>query len=63
MKITINAKELREKIADEVLNQYHKKIRNVFPIAESNVFVVEGNNHQTICYATISNNGDILLSE
>lgn len=59
----MDAKELREKIADEVLNQFHKRVRNVFQIAESNVFVIESNNHQTICYATISSNGDILLSE
>ena len=63
MKITISAKELREKISAEVLAQFHKKVRNVFQIVDSSVFVVEGNNHQTICYATISNNGDILLSE
>lgn len=59
----MDAKELREKIADEVLNQFHKRVRNVYEILESGVFVVEGNNQSVICHAVLSKNGTILLVE
>lgn len=59
----MDAKELREKIDDKVLNQFHKKVRNIWEIENSKVFVVEGNNHRVICHAMISKAGSILLVE
>ena len=57
------AKDIREQIANIVLEKFHKKVRNVYEILDSGVFVVEGNNQAIICYATLSKDGTILLVE
>lgn len=57
------AKELREQIDNVVLEKFHKKVRNVYEILDSGVFVVEGNNQSVICHAMLSKNGTILLVE
>lgn len=57
------AKELREQIENVVLEKFHKKVRNVWEIENSGVFVIEGNNQSVICHAMLSKNGTILLVE
>lgn len=57
------AKELREQIENVVLEKFHKKVRNVWEIENTKVFVVEGNNRQVICHAMFSKNNKILLVE
>ena len=57
------AKDIREQIANIVLERFHKKVRNVYEILDSGVFVVEGNNQSIICHAILSKDGTILLVE
>lgn len=57
------AKNVREQITNEVLKQFHRKVRNVWEIENSGVFVVEGNNQSIICHAMLSKDGTILLVE
>lgn len=59
----MTAKELREQINDIVLEKFHRKVKNVYEILDSGVFVVEGNNQNVICHAVLSKNGTILLVE
>ena len=57
------AKEIRERINDIVLEKFHRKVRNVYEILDSGVFVVEGNNQAVICHAMLSKSGTIILVE
>lgn len=54
-------KEIREKIAPYVLENYGKKVKNVWQIGDSNAYCIEGNNYSIICYATITKDGQIVI--
>ena len=57
----MDAKEIREKITPYILEIYGKKVKTVWQIAESNAYVVEGNNGNVICHAAIEEDGQIVI--
>lgn len=59
----MNAKDLREQITPYILENYHKRVKNVWQIGDSNAYVVEGNNGNIICYVTIAKDGQIVVIE
>lgn len=56
----MNGYSAKEQIANIVLEKFHKKVRNVYEILDSGVFVVEGNNQSVICHAMLSRNGTVI---
>lgn len=59
----MTVKEIRECITPYILERFHKKVKNVWQIGDSNAYCVEGNNGNVICYVTIAKDGQITLVE
>ena len=59
----MNEKELREKITPYILDNFHKKVKNVWQIGDSNVYCAEGNAGSIICYVTITKDNQITIIE
>ena len=57
----MTVKEIREQITSSILENYGKKVKNVWQIGDSNAYCVEGNNGNVICYVTIAKDGTIVI--